>query len=662
MQKTRFGFLKKATLVQAAATVHDMIAAALALIGAFFLRLGPEALPLFATQSFWLKCAFFVVIAAVISRLVGLNRGLWRYASVPDMIAIVKTGVLTALVFSVGMFMVDRLVSVPRTAVIISCVLLIFFLGASRIGYRLLRNRRAQRRAPSTGRKPVVLIGSGDGADLFIRASKERRDMPFDVRAVLDDSERRAGLKIRDVRIIAGTDALAACMRRQVEEGRPIESFVLTKRITDLPRSLVDHLVDLGAEHGIDLQQIPSFDSPDAVENDRIEPRAVRIEDLLARPPVSLDTKGLDRMFQGATVVVTGAGGSIGSQLCREILAFNPGHLVLLEASEFNLYSIDKEINDKATDGVTKVTSLLCDVRRADDVQRHFKRLRPKIVFHAAALKHVPIVQAQPVEGLHTNVLGSRNVFDAASACGADAMVMISTDKAVNPTSVMGATKRAAELYCQANDLNAATRCVIVRFGNVLGSTGSVVPHFRAQIKNGGPVTVTHKDITRYFMTIPEASQLVLQAASLGLSNEDSRGRVHVLDMGEPVKIDSLAKKMITLSGLRPGKDIEIVYSGLRPGEKLYEELFSKDEQLVGTKVQGIMVGRPHVPSKEQVDAFLLAVEHVVETADSLRGVQLLKDLIQEARIEDIGHLKIQDNSENADKTVVRLTPPARST
>lgn len=628
-----------------------MLAAALAFAGAFFLRLSEDAFPIFATSMFWFQCGFFVLLSAIISRYMGLNRGLWRYASVPDMIAITKTGILTTLLFAVGMFMVDRLNSIPRTAIVISCVLLIIFLSASRIAYRLLRSRREQLLGRREGLESVLLIGSGDGADLFIRAANERRDMHYDVRAVFDESDRRAGLKIRDIKIIAGTDALTALIEKNKGAGTPICSFVLTKRMGDLPRALVDQLIDLSAEHGIGLKQIPRFDTPDSVTGGRIDPRPVKIEDLLARPEVALDSKGLDRLLKNASIAVTGAGGSIGSQLCRELLAFEPRRLTLLDVSEYNLYSIDKEMR-AATEGTsTQITSLLCNVRQSDAVARIFHQIKPEIVFHAAALKHVPIVQNQPVEGLHTNVLGSRNVFDAAKACGARAMVMISTDKAVNPTSVMGASKRAAEIYCQANDLDSDTRCVIVRFGNVLGSTGSVVPHFKKQIQAGGPVTVTHQDITRYFMTIPEASQLVLQAAHLALESEDSRGQVHVLDMGEPIKIVSLAKKMITLSGLRPGVDIDIVYTGLRPGEKLYEELFSKDEQLVGSKAKGILIATPHVVGKSEVDQFLDATTKIVSSGNSGEAVRLLSEFIPEARIEERQDAYAVDE----DTTVVKL-------
>lgn len=643
--------ITKATKVRFATAVHDALAAGAAYVGAFFLRLGDDALPLFMTNAFWFQCAFFVALAVFISWVMGLNRGLWRYASVPDMIAIVKTGVLTTLVFSVGMFMIDRLVSIPRTTPIISCVLVIFFLSASRVGYRLLRNRREQRLSKGDHLQPVILIGSGDGADLFIRAANERRDMSYKVLSVFDESGRRSGLKIRDIRIFTDQDALVNMITDHQANGEPISAFVLTKHISELPRALVDELIDLGAEHGIELKQLPSFDTPDSVDNARLEPRAVKIEDLLARPSVKLDTKGLDRLLQGQTVVVTGAGGSIGSQLCREIIAFNPSCLALLDACEFNLYNIDKEMRGLAEDTSTKITPLLCNVRQAESVSRHFNRLRPNVVFHAAALKHVPIVQNQPVEGLHTNVLGSRNVIDAAKNCRARAMVMISTDKAVNPSSVMGATKRAAELYCQANDLNSETRCVSVRFGNVLGSTGSVVPHFRKQIEAGGPVTVTHQNITRYFMTIPEASQLVLQAANLAVNREDTRGQVHVLDMGEPIKIVSLAKKMITLSGLRPGVDIEIVYSGLRAGEKLYEELFSEGEQLIGSKEKGILIATPPIVSENKIQDFLLAVEDVVRSDNSVRAIELLSGLIPEAKIIDVDHLEPELKTD----TVVQL-------
>ncbi len=630
--------VSKATIVRVTATLHDMIAAALAFAGAFFLRLGEYAFPILATNVFWLQCALFVITAAIISHFMGLHRGLWRYASVPDMVAIIKTGILTALVFAVSMFMIDRLVSIPRTAVIISSILLIVFLGASRISYRLFRNKREQRLGKQDRRQSVIMIGSGDGADLFIRATNERRDMHYDVSGVLDDSGRRSGLKIRDVKIFTGNDALITIIKEKKNEGAPVSAFVLTKKISDLPRALVNHLIDLGAEHGITLKQLPSFDAPDSVDGARLELRAVKIEDLLARPAVSLDSQGLGKMLEGQTVVVTGAGGSIGSQLCREIMTFRPGHLALLDACEFNLYNIDKEMKETVEALSTTLSSLLCDVRDADAVQRIFKQINPQIVFHAAALKHVPLVQAQPVEGLHTNVLGSRNVLDAAKTCNARAMVMISTDKAVNPTSVMGASKRAAELYCQANDLDSNTRCVIVRFGNVLGSTGSVVPHFRKQIEEGGPVTVTHQDITRYFMMIPEASQLVLQVAQLALKNERSRGQVHVLDMGEPIKIVNLAKKMITLSGLRPGVDIEIVFSGLRPGEKLYEELFSKDERLIGSDLKGILIASPPVVSQSQLEQFMNSVVEAVDIGDSIEAVRLLSDLIPDAHIEEIDY------------------------
>lgn len=634
-----------------ATAIHDALAAGVAYISAFFLRLGDDAFPIFLASSFWFQCIFFVVLAVLISRFMGLNRGLWRYASVPDMIAIVKTGVLTTLFFSVGMFLVDRLVSIPRTALIISCFLLIFFLSASRIGYRLWRNRREQRLSHLGEVHPVVLIGSGDGADLFIRAANERRDMSYEVLGVFDDSGRRAGLKIRDIKIFTDNTALVDMIAEHIAERTPISAFVLTKHISELPRALVDQLIDLGAEHGIELKQLPSFDTPDSVHDARLEPRAVKIEDLLARPSVKLDSKGLDRLLAGRTVVVTGAGGSIGSQLCREIIAFKPSALVLLDACEFNLYTIDKEMRAVTEETPTSVTPLLCNVRQGGAVRRIFKQIKPEIVFHAAALKHVPIVQNQPVEGLHTNVLGSVNVIDAAIACQARALVMISTDKAVNPTSVMGASKRAAELYCQAKDLTSDTRCVIVRFGNVLGSTGSVVPHFKKQIQAGGPVTVTHQDITRYFMTIPEASQLVLQAANLAVNSIDSRGQVHVLDMGEPIKIVSLAKKMITLSGLRPGVDIEIVYSGLRAGEKLYEELFNKDEQLVGSKEKGILIATPPIVGEDRIREFLDAAHDIIETGNSLKAVQLLSGLIPEAKINDIEHLLPASEID----TVVRL-------
>jgi FlaA1/EpsC-like NDP-sugar epimerase len=350
---------------------------------------------------------------------------------------------------------------------------------------------------------------------------------------------------------------------------------------------------------------------------------------------VQLDVAGLAELFSGRTVLVTGAGGSIGSEIVRQIGAIGPSALCLVDASEFNLYTIDAEVKDRWPD--LERTARLVDVRHKPSLDECFTSFRPQIVFHAAALKHVPLVEQNPLEGIWTNVIGTRNVADAAVAVRCAAMVLVSTDKAVNPANVMGATKRCAEAYCQALALTLAgdpggdlggTRIAAVRFGNVLGSTGSVVPLFERQIRAGGPITVTHPDIERFFMTIREAVQLVLQASALGAERPDMAGRIFVLDMGQPVKIADLARQMIRLAGLQPDRDIVLQFTGLRPGEKLFEELFHGEEQLEPTPVPRLSVGAPRAPSLTTLTEALLALEADCTGGRGDAALARLRDLV----------------------------------
>jgi O-antigen biosynthesis protein WbqV len=372
------------------------------------------------------------------------------------------------------------------------------------------------------------------------------------------------------------------------------QRLIMTSRL-DGPA--VRGLLDAADELGIPLARLPrltEFQETTDDNSDRIEP--VAIEDLLGRPQAVLDRPGMAALIAGRRVLVTGAGGTIGSELVRQIAAFGPARLALVDNGEFALYSIDRELMEQHPD--LPRSALLGDVRDRKRVDEVMGAERPELVFHAAALKHVPMVEANPAEGVLTNILGTRNVAEACRAHGVEAMVMISTDKAVNPTNVMGATKRLAESVCQALDLIEerradGTRYVTVRFGNVLGSTGSVVPLFQRQLARGGPLTVTHPDITRFFMTVREAVELVLQASALAVGDGEERGKIFVLDMGEPVKIADLARQMIRLAGRKPDRDVKIEYIGLRPGEKLREELFYASEPLVPTKAAGIRLAAP---------------------------------------------------------------------
>jgi O-antigen biosynthesis protein WbqV len=371
---------------------------------------------------------------------------------------------------------------------------------------------------------------------------------------------------------------------------------------------------------------------------ERLQIRPIAIEDLLGRTQNTLDRPAMRRLVEGRRVLVTGAGGSIGSELARQIAAYEPQQLTLFDNSEFNIYSIDLELGERFP--ALPRAAIMGDVRDPARVARLFAEATPDLVFHAAALKHVPMVEHNPLEGLHTNVLGTRNVADACRRAGVAAMVLISTDKAVNPPNVMGASKRLAESYCQALDLlrqsgaqpsGGGTRFVTVRFGNVLGSTGSVVPLFQHQIAMGGPLTVTHPEMTRYFMTIREAVELVLQATALGTESPDAEaGHLYVLDMGEPVKIVDLARQMIRLSGLRPDKEVEIHFTGLRPGEKLHEELFHRAEALMPTSHPGLRLAAPRAADAELLGRSLDELAALVQQGERDKALRLLHRLVPE--------------------------------
>ncbi len=383
-------------------------------------------------------------------------------------------------------------------------------------------------------------------------------------------------------------------------------------------REQLGEIVELATRLGIKASRIPSVTETALLTSDgRIEPKPIDLGDLLGRPEVKTDLRGVASLINGKVVLATGAGGSIGSELCRQIAMFGPRLLAISDSSEFHLYLLDMELRERHPD--LRIVTRIVDVRDNARVSKLFEEVRPEVVFHAAALKHVPLVESNPLEGIKTNLLGTRNVADAALESGASTFVMISTDKAVNPTNIMGATKRAAEAYCQALDVvSEKTRFKTVRFGNVLGSNGSVVPQFQEQIAYGGPVTVTHPDMVRFFMTIPEAVRLVLHASAHALARQSDRGKIMVLDMGEPVRIAYLAERMIQLAGYKPHTDIEIVFTGLRPGEKLYEELFDPSEAQDGRTDEGYVVASPRVIDKGLLHRTLSGIEAAAAKENSV--------------------------------------------
>lgn len=569
----------------------DCLAAALAVLAA-----GPVAAPFHLPPLAAVPLGAAAVLIAGLP--FGLSRQHWRFAGFGDVAAVCAAAGLGA----VGLAIISALLHLslsPNIAYpVVFGLLAAAFLAGPRIAYRLARTRP---RAPAEGAdaSASLLAGTLEDADLFLRALAQDRRQTMTVAGILVTGSRQTGRRIQGRPILGSVDAAEAILARLAAEDRLPRILVVVS--AELPGATLAALVAAADAHGLLVRRAPQLTALDPATRPRpMELRPVEIDDLLNRAQVPLDREAMARLVQGRRVVVTGAGGTIGSELARQIAALGPERLVLLDNGEYALWQIDLELAERHP-GVKRL-ALIGDVRDEARIRAVFADTRPELVFHAAALKHVPMVEANPAEGLLSNAAGTRHVADAARAAGARAMVLISTDKAVNPSSVMGASKRLAEMYCQALDIEArgergGMRCITVRFGNVLGSTGSVVPLFARQLARGGPLTVTHPDMRRYFMTVREAVGLVLQASVVGLGDSrlpgGEQGGIFVLDMGAPVKIADLARQMIRLAGLRPDEDIEIRFTGLRPGEKLNEELFHGQEPPVPTGYPGLLMAAP---------------------------------------------------------------------
>ena len=582
------------------AFAHDVVMAAASFVLSLYLRVGDQFAS-YGTDFLLLGTAVFALVAAGIYLWMDLYRGIWRYASLNDLAAIAQAVTLIILVFLPVMFLTTRLHALPRSLVIINWFVLMTLLAAPRIAYRLLKDGRFDLTYnPAQGRRvDVLLVGTGDGAEMFIQAMGQGVRGEYRAVGIVDTGDRRIGRHICGVKVMGRLEDLPQVVDYLDRRGQRPQRLIVTKpEITGEP---LRQLVEAALQLGMTVARLPQITEFRAASGQDVEIRPVALEDLLGRPQNVLDREAMRTLVAGRRVMVTGAGGTIGTELARQIAAIGPARLTLVDSSEFNLYSVDMELAERAPAIVRR--AILADVRNRERIGAVMGEERPELVFHAAALKHVPMVETHPIEGVLTNVVGTRNVAEACRAVGAAAMVLISTDKAVNPTSVMGATKRLAEGYCQALDVSdgsaGATRFITVRFGNVLGSTGSVVPLFQRQLASGGPLTVTHPEIKRYFMTVREAVELVLQASALGLGRRsdprsvETSGKIFVLDMGEPVRILDLARQMIRLAGLRPDRDVQITFTGLRPGEKLNEELFHAGERLQPTVAKSILLASP---------------------------------------------------------------------
>ncbi len=626
--------------------LHDTVMAALSYEGGLALRFWLADEPYH-----WLRhpeqTLIFTLVAAVVFNAMGLYRGIWHFASTHDVVAIAKAAALALLVYLPLLFWISRLEDYPRSTVVIQYFLLGLLLAGPRLLYRVWKDGSllVTLRREVDRRVPVLLLGSGAAAEAFIREMERDRSAGYRVVGILDDKETRQGRVLRGVRVLGSLHDLAPVLSRLLASDQP-QRLILADAQPD--RAAMAGLLELAAQRGLSVSRLPRLTDfqrqGDAAGSGR-NLRPIDIEDLLGRPQKVLDRDAVRRLIQGRRVLITGAGGTIGSELTRQVADLEAAEIILFEQGEHALYQIDMELAERWPELPRR--ALLGDVRQTDRVEAVLAETRPDILLHAAAYKHVPLTEANIEEAVLTNVIGTGLLAQAARRHGVGIMVLISTDKAVNPTNVMGATKRVAEMVAQSLDVErgqdgAATRFVTVRFGNVLGSSGSVVPLFQRQLAQGGPLTVTHPEVTRFFMTTREAVELILQAAALpeGRNNSVGDGRIFVLDMGEPVLIQDLARQMIRLAGLKPDVDIKVVFTGLRPGEKLYEEVLHQAETLVPTAQQGILLAAPRIIDAAELQRALDRLAEAARRRDGALVLALLKELVPEFRHAPLGQDK----------------------
>lgn len=616
-------------MLQFAGRLHDIVAAWVSFYLAYAVAVDFDRL--FRVPGIHDKALLFAVVALICFHAVSLNRGTWRYASIPDLMAILRGAALAVVVFTLILFFLSRGENLPRSVPPLTFVFTVFFLSGSRLGYRLLReaglfNGRNSKRSKLRNQRIAILHGANNNAESFIRAVRRSDSPALNVVGLVDDRH-DPSVKFQGMRVLGKTSELNAIAARLAAKGTHVSEVVVTD--VSLSKEKVAEIVSAATQAGIKVTRIPDLTDTAQMSEAALSPRRIEISDLLGRAEVVVDTSPVAKLIQDKVVFITGAGGSIGSELARQVVRFSPKLLILADISEFLLYSIDTELREASPS--TEIIAKIADIREKGRIEALFDAYKPDVVFHAAALKHVPLMEENVVESVKTNVIGTKNLADAAVRHGVSTFVMISTDKAVNPTNVMGTTKRAAEAYCQSLDISSSTtRFKTVRFGNVLGSNGSVVPRFEAQIAKGGPVTVTHPEIIRYFMTIPEAVRLVLQASGHGLRRDEDRGRILVLDMGEPVRIADLARKMIELAGFRPDIDIKISYTGLRPGEKLYEELLAPEEQSGVTSRAGYMLASPRIIESGTINKAFGNIEKAVAESNEAAAFNWVCHIVPE--------------------------------
>ena len=601
---------------------HDVMAACIAWCLAYWLRFN-FAIPTDQLTGMWQWLPFVVVLQVAFFNQFDLYRGIWRFASIPDLRRILRSVFVSCILLAALIPFLKFAQPVPRSVLLLDPMLLILIMGGSRFIYRAWKEHHLLGPGQME-REPVLVLGAGEAAVQLIK--ELQRDSEWRVVGLLDDNSELHGRQLYGVNIFGRVEELP-----QIAERLEVSQVIIA--MPSVAHEQRHRAAQIASAANLDVLTVPSFDDLVSGKVSVSQIRPVEVEDLLGREPVQLDSQGLQGLITDQAVMVTGGGGSIGSELCRQIAKYRPRLLVCYELSEFALYQLDQEF--LASFPTVRLACVVGDVKNVQRVDAMLARYQPQVVFHAAAYKHVPLMEHENVsEVLRNNVEGTAVVAAACKRHQVPKFVLVSTDKAVNPTNVMGASKRLAEMVCQGLQDETGTRFIIVRFGNVLGSSGSVIPKFREQIAKGGPITVTHPEITRYFMSIPEAAQLVMQAGLMG-----EGGEIFVLEMGAPVRIADLARDMIRLSGLQDG-EIEIVYTGLRPGEKLYEELLADDEHTLPTPHPKLRIARARSADQAWVDSLMEWVD-----AAPNKHEDLLKQELKAWVEEYVGDINAQPGS-----------------
>ncbi len=590
--------------------ILDLILINLAMFLSFMMRFDAEWPNFIHIRYFY----YLTLISLTFLIFSNLYNSMWKYASIAELYSIIKTTALINITYIILLYFLN--IAFPRSIILINSMATLILLGGSRFALRTIREHLIRKNgADSDARVKALIIGAGDAGEIIVREMNKHPEMGISVVGLIDDDPAKQHLEIHGHKVLGTREDIP----------KYIKKFNVHEVIIAIPSAdgnTIKELYELSNQKTVRVKIVPGVYEILNGDVNLSQIREVKVEDLLRRDPVDLKTEDISEYLRDRTVLVSGGGGSIGSEICRQIANFNPKEIIILDINENSTYFLELELKNRFPH--LDITPIIGSIRDKGKLDHVFSEYQPDVVFHAAAHKHVPLMESSPEEAVKNNILGTKKLAETADQYHVKRFVLVSTDKAVNPTNVMGASKRAAEMIIQSLSKKSRTKFMAVRFGNVLGSQGSVIPIFKRQIANGGPVTVTHEDITRYFMTIPEAAQLVIQAGALGKG-----GEVFILDMGEPVRIKELAEDLITLSGLTPYEDIDIEIVGLRPGEKLYEELLLETEESTATEHERIFINHLELVECDSLSSVLNRLEFLARKKDERGIISTLVELVE---------------------------------